>query len=344
MPWSNRVGAAVVALGLAAAGATLSHAGTPSPYGNLTVINAGTLRYRWERNGLGFDLRDRHGTWTDKEALQVRDALDKLPDLYIRKAIKGGVVQIYRDGKLPSAPWQFAIPPQPWIHAVTVPPAPWHYIAVGDNMFVNDETVYRVMTHECGHSVQWGIAGWFMPSVGTPGWTKLSWTTGVPDGNGLKSWNGFVTDYARTNHLEDFAETAKYYWLAPDLLKQRNPAKFAFMRDVVYEGLVPPASAADPQLGLCALIQPSISSVAAKGDELSEITVHGDHFMGTLDGGFNEVRYGGHKALHLPVSRKLMYSWVPSMNPGSAPVTVTTQDGTTNAAPFEVTKPWWKFW
>jgi hypothetical protein len=309
----------------------------------LTVVNSGTLRYRWARNGSSFDFRDRHGHWTDTEALMIRDGLEKLPDLYIRKAAHC-VYTFYRDDKLPGAPWQFLVPPKPWNHAMTVPVAPWNYISMGNNMFIDAETAYRVIAHELGHANQWFISGWLTPSVGTRDWTSISWRDAGPLGLGLKSWNGFVTDYARTNQFEDFAETAKFYWLAPDLLKSRNPAKFAFMRDVVFEKLVPPASAADPALGLCSLLGPDIGSIATHGDEYSEISVHGDHFMGAFDRGFNTVRYRGTKAFHLPISRSLIYSWVPGINPGSAPVTVTTQDGTSAAAPFNVQKPWWKFW
>ena len=56
------------------------------------------------------------------------------------------------------------------------------------------------------------------------------------------------------------------------------------------------------------------------------------------------VRYRGTSATHLPISRTHIYSWVPAISKGSAPITVTTQDGTSAGAAFTVEEPWWKFW
>src|SRR5437870_1367235 len=71
--------------------------------GNLHEVGQGNLHYRWTRGDLDVDLRDRNGRWSEPEAIWVRDALDNLPDLYIRKAIAGGMQQIYRDAALPTA-------------------------------------------------------------------------------------------------------------------------------------------------------------------------------------------------------------------------------------------------
>jgi hypothetical protein len=338
--------AALLAAANAAYTAPAAQPTAPAGLGNLqAVTGAGDLRYRWQRDGLTLELRDRHGSWTEHEATQVRDALDQLPDLYVRKAIAGGAHQIYRDGALPQAPYDFFLPPPAWRHAVTVPCAPWYYIAVGDNLFAEDDfLVYRVIAHELGHAIQWGISGWLTISAGTGGWTSISWTTGVPT-LGMRSWNGFVTDYARTNHMEDFAESAKYYWINPDALAQVNPAKYAFMRDVVFEGLVSPPEARSDRIGLPATIVPTIASLGASHDDWSsEVTVHGNYFMAPFDGGFNAVHYGGTEAYHLPASHNTVYSWVPWIGAGEADVTVTTEDGTSNAAPFTVETPWWKFW
>jgi hypothetical protein len=328
-----------VSAGAIAAGAVAN------PLGNLTDMHSCGVAYRWQRDGLTVDLKDRDGHWTEHEAVQVRDALDQLPDLYVHKAIAGGMHQIYRDGRFPSAPWQFVSPPTDPLHAVTVPVYPWYCVAVGDNLFKEDDfLVYRVITHELGHAIQWGISGWATIVTGTPGFTCISWTTDVP-GTGMKSWNGFVTDYARTRHMEDFAETAKFYWINPDALQRINPAKFRFMRDVVFEGLVSPPEARSTRQDGIAPVVPAITSLGDAHDDWSSLVqVHGSYFMGPFDGGYNKVRYRGTTATHVPISEKTVYSWVPWIDAGSAPITLETQDGTSAAAAFTVDKPWWKFW
>ncbi|HVY60125.1 MAG TPA: IPT/TIG domain-containing protein, partial [Planctomycetota bacterium] len=167
---------------------------------------------------------------------------------------------------------------------------------------------------------------------------------GISEPFGLRSFNGFVSDYARTNHREDFAETCKFYWLSPDELARVSPAKFAYMRDRVFGGLSSPASAR-VGFGAIAPVRPAIASLGDSHDSwYSEVTVHGQYFMGPFDGGFNRVRIRGTVATHVPVSEQTIYSWVPAISKGSAPLTVQTQDGTSDPAAFRVDEPWWKFW
>jgi hypothetical protein len=309
-----------------------------------TLTNQGAHRYVWARNGLSVPLDDRIGHWTDQEARWVSDGLDLLPDLYIRKAIAGGMHRIYRDGALPTAPTDYLEDVPEGRAGVAVPPAPWNFVAVGDNIFRSHDATYKVITHELGHCVQWSISGWASPITGTPGWTGISWTTGIP-GIGLKSWNGFVSDYSRKTQFEDFAECCAWYWLDPAKLQTANWAKYLFMRDVVFERLVSPPAARQDRPDNPAHVDPVITSLGDTSDDnYALVKVHGNFFMGPLDGGFNTVRYRGTSALHLPVSRTTIWSWVPGISTGSAPVTVTTQDGTSNGAAFNVTKPWWKFW
>jgi hypothetical protein len=47
---------------------------------------------------------------------------------------------------------------------------------------------------------------------------------------------GFVSDYARTNEYEDFAETYRVYVYEPEVLRFYNPDKYEYMRQVVFDG------------------------------------------------------------------------------------------------------------
>lgn len=45
----------------------------------------------------------------------------------------------------------------------------------------------------------------------------------------------FVTDYAKTSNFEDFAEACAYFLLAPSVLMDRAPAKYAAMKDLLFK-------------------------------------------------------------------------------------------------------------
>lgn len=119
--------------------------------GNLSIVNAGGVQFRWRHEGISLDLVAGQQSWTQAEAVLVRDALDKLPTVYLAKAQSGGAQKIQRDTTTPQAPWNFIEPPGPNIVAVAVPPAPWNYIALTNEVFKDANETYRVVTHELGH-------------------------------------------------------------------------------------------------------------------------------------------------------------------------------------------------
>lgn len=330
---SPRLAVALLAL------AWLAPPAAAADLGSLTRVGSGDLAYRWQRRDLVITLHDRDGRWTEEEALEVRDALDKLPDILVRKSIeRAKVARIYRDvlprnrkgargGRSATAEVRNG------------------YISVGDWLMAQPaERVYETVVHEFGHAIHYSIAGRLLYEIYTPGWTNLSWTNAIVDG--LKSWNGFVSDYARENDHEDFADTVEFYWLAPDELKRVSPAKFRYMRDVVFEGVMSPPSARIPGKRAIDPVRPEISRLGDTVDTPgSVVQVYGKHFMGPLDGGFNAVRYGSKSAVELALSRRRIVSWVPlTAGTGSRPITVATQDGRSAPAAFRVKKPWWKFW
>jgi hypothetical protein len=302
--------------------------------------------WRWSRAGVTFDLLARDARWSDLEAAAMRSALDRCPDALLKKVGSVQVRRFYRD-QLPIG----RNGPKSDASATTV--IEQGYVGYGNVLFgdtPNTERVYATVVHELGHCAQYAVIGngpllskLRATVLGTPGWTSISWTSAITDG--MKSWNGFVSDYARTNDREDFAESVEFYWLAPDELWRTNPTKYRYMRDVVFDGVVSPASSRKPDHRAIERVGPEIERLGDRKDDIyALVKVHGKHFMGPLDGGWNAVRYRGTRGLHLAVSRKTIWSWVPSIKTGRADVTVSTQDGTSAPAAFDVTKPWWKFW
>lgn len=324
---------------------TLVPAAAEAAPGTLTKASRG---YRWSREDLTVSLRDRSKRWSEAEAQAVAAALDKLPDALLRKALVEMRVRTWYRDPLPVGRGGEK---KPDASATTV--IEGGYVSYGDNLFEGMKLgrIYATVTHELGHCAQYAVIGGSprlsrarAVTLGTPGWSRISWTSVIT--RGRKSWNGFVSDYARRkNDREDFAESVEFYWLAPAELLRTHPRKYVFMRDEVFGGAVSPASARKENHRAIAPVKPEISRLGDREDDaLSLVKVRGKYFMGPLDGGYNRVRYRGKRALHLAVSRSTLWSWVPAMGTGSAPITVTTQDGTSDPASFRVTKPWWKFW
>ncbi len=321
---------AIVTLALLAFGpasALAQGAGTFAPVQN---------GYRWSRGQVSIDLLARGKSWSPAEADCVRQSLDMLPDSLLTKATRH-VRKFYRGNSSATAAATTKIEQG--------------YVVYYDGLFgatPNVMRVYSTVVHELGHCAHYAVIGngpilskIRAVLLGTPTWTPISWSAL----KGLKSWNGFVSDYARTNDREDFAEAVEFYWLAPDELLRVSPAKYAYMRDVVYDGDVSPQTSRRPGLAAIAPVTPTITKLGdTRDDPLSLVTIKGKYFMSPRDGGFNRVHYRTTRALHLAVSRETIWSWVPSISTGPATVTVTTQDGTSAPATFEVKKPWWKFW
>ena len=122
-------------------------------------------------------------------------------------------------------------------HDITL--AEWENRELVPNTEINQETitVYRqtpegtpdaealkdTLAHEVGHHVHLKYLG---PEE-RRGWLSLS---------GERAPEQCVSDYARTNAYEDFAETYQGYTRRPEALQQINPDKYAFMRDGVFRG------------------------------------------------------------------------------------------------------------
>ncbi|HPS91112.1 MAG TPA: hypothetical protein PKV33_03055 [Methanothrix sp.] len=102
----------------------------------------------------------------------------------------------------------------------------------GDGCFPNGaEELKNTVTHEIGHNAYADIvennpelaAKW--EALNRESWQKLN-AEGI----------GFVSDYAMTNKLEDFAESYQAYTRDPEKLQIMNPDKYAFMHDYVFAG------------------------------------------------------------------------------------------------------------
>ena len=91
--------------------------------------------------------------------------------------------------------------------------------------------ILGTVTHEVGHNVHENIMAQ-RPEVAEK-WNQLneqSLETFAQDGT------GFVSNYARTNVYEDFAETYMTYVRDPEKLSFYSPEKYEFMRNEVFSG------------------------------------------------------------------------------------------------------------
>jgi hypothetical protein len=206
------------------------------------------------------------------------------------------------------------------------------------------DAVDGIVCHELGHQVEWGLGAVWM--VKGSAFTPIAWdpVAKIP-WYGLRSMNLFVTDYSMTNPWEDFAESCMTYWYQPQDLLGKSAAKYQFVQAHAFGGLTSPASLRKQVADIRANVRPQIGSLSSgSGDPFSVKTIGGQNWLSMWDGGFTHVTFGGHGAVtSLAVTEQTIYAVVPD-DTGSQPVQVTTNDGASNQAGFNVNKPWWQFW
>lgn len=106
------------------------------------------------------------------------------------------------------------------------------YVYAGSQEFQNNGRLLDTLVHEIGHNVHYNLRRdrWELATR----WTEL-----YRQSQDLfaRERLGFVSDYARFNDYEDFAETYRAYIHDPDLLRLLNPDKYEFMRVNIFEGI-----------------------------------------------------------------------------------------------------------
>ena len=83
--------------------------------------------------------------------------------------------------------------------------------------------ILDTLTHEVGHNVHYNMRIDNMELANQ--WTEFH-----------QQDAGFVSDYARTNEFEDFAESYLAYVRHPEALLLNSPVKYEFMRVKVFAG------------------------------------------------------------------------------------------------------------
>lgn len=84
------------------------------------------------------------------------------------------------------------------------------------------EDMEHTLTHEVGHNVYWNL-----PAEARSDWDNLSSTSQA---------DNYVSEYARTNTREDFAESYSHYVRDPVVLRDASMPKYNFLRDKVFSG------------------------------------------------------------------------------------------------------------
>ncbi len=95
----------------------------------------------------------------------------------------------------------------------------------------NVEFLLDTLIHEIGHNVHYNIRrSNFDLDVQ---WAELHRQS---EDMFLRDGAGFVSNYARTNKFEDFAESYMVYVRVPNMLLFLNPDKYEYMKTVIFEG------------------------------------------------------------------------------------------------------------
>ena len=88
---------------------------------------------------------------------------------------------------------------------------------------VSRDEIEATLAHEVGHQTH----NMYFDNSDRKGWEKLS---------GDRPQNKCVSEYARTNSHEDFAESYKAYIRDPESLKKADPEKYNYMQNKVFSG------------------------------------------------------------------------------------------------------------
>ena len=103
-----------------------------------------------------------------------------------------------------------------------------HQIKIGPmERFDASYDVLETVTHEVGHNVHFNLIQSSPETVGN--WERLHQQSNISE-------EGFVSQYARTDAYEDFAETYKVYVHDPEFLQFVNPEKYDFMKNEIFYG------------------------------------------------------------------------------------------------------------
>lgn len=92
-----------------------------------------------------------------------------------------------------------------------------------ENGATDAEEMKSTISHEVGHNVYYNVV---------PAKTRGSWK----DISENSADDEYVSDYAKTEVEEDFAETYAVYMLDPEALNEISPEKYEFMREHVFDG------------------------------------------------------------------------------------------------------------
>ncbi len=95
----------------------------------------------------------------------------------------------------------------------------------------NEQTILDTLTHEVGHNVHMNLHQKNRSLI-------LDWNNLFEQSqdNYAHNQTGFVSDYARANWQEDFAESYLAYIRYPEILQLYSPQKYEFMRREVFQG------------------------------------------------------------------------------------------------------------
>lgn len=108
-----------------------------------------------------------------------------------------------------------------------------------------------IFVHELGHRVDPYSIDFFVYKKRTPEfliyekWLEVGGWAAQADSSLTEIYfedksskpNDFVTKYASTNSVEDFAESFLYYRFAPEILKETAPLKYQFLKEYTFQGL-----------------------------------------------------------------------------------------------------------
>ena len=253
---------------------TISASGTGSGSGNVAEASANwTLNFsaddflrilitkEYFKEKYGLDVLDGKTAWMQNELLLLKKALDLFPANVFKKLKLDSIVRedVLIDEKGKRDPSTYGIY-YPATHSINIFDSAWSDGASGG--YTKEQEFLGYVVHEITHAYQFYLdekTTYDEVSVYDNDFIKLfvfstldveepqseedlqtGWAWNEEKGrlvfNGKRPDNQLVSKYAGTNPIEDMAESARFFILDPEGLKQKSPNRYAFVRDYIFGG------------------------------------------------------------------------------------------------------------
>lgn len=181
-----------------------------------------------------YSYRGKENLWSAVQLRTIEGFLKKLPPSVLKRS-RLTDIQLFSPELADEVKRQVQLHVRPGgVYTARNPERP--LILINTEGHESAEGMLSVFSHEMGHAFDFGTSPRFSEASGFESMSQWKNFSGGSGQYTVNTSGQFVEDYSSTSPLEDFADAFRYYVNHPGILKEIDPAKFAFMRDQVFSG------------------------------------------------------------------------------------------------------------